>query len=132
MKLSVKPSEKRQFRDRPGDFTCVGLQEIEVDVEAGPEQVRLYRNQGDWQPVEGIYDVMEQAAGGAAHAVLCRYGPMRGILIYGGQFGLNINGGGVPVIWTQDVDDVQPEVRARLGVDKFSKGETAPPVETAG
>lgn len=121
MKITVKPSERRQFRDGTGDFTCVGLQEIEVEVQAGPAPIRSFRNQGQWQPVEGVYEVLDCAAGGPANAVLCQYGPMRGVLIYGGPLGINIAGSGVPVIWTQEADDLPPDVQAALGVDKFAR-----------
>jgi hypothetical protein len=121
MKVSVKPSERRQFRDGSGDFTCVGLNEIEVEVHSGPAPIRLFRNRGEWQPLEGVYELLDNAVGGPANAVLCHYGPMRGILVYGGPLGLNLAGDGVPVIWTQDVDDLPPEVQKQLEVEKFSK-----------
>lgn len=121
MTISVKPSEQRPFRDGAGSFSCVGLQEIEVQVEAGPTPIRSYRNKGEWQRLEGIYDVLDMAVGGPAHAVLCHYGPMRGVLIYGGPLGLNLSGSGVPVIWTQEVDDLPADVQQALDIAKFAK-----------
>lgn len=121
MTISVKPSEHRPFRDGGGEFSCVGLQEIEVEIEAGPAPIRSYRNGEEWQRLEGIYEMMDHAVGGPANAVLCRYGPMRGILVYGGPLGLNLAGSGVPVIWTQEVDDLPPEVQQALDVSRFAK-----------
>ena len=120
MKLKVQPSERRQFRDGSGDFSCVGLQEIEVEVHAGPTPIKSFRNQGTWQPLEGVYELLDNAVGGPANAVLCQYGPMRGILIVGGPLGLNLAGSGVPVIWTQEAGDLPDEVQKQLGVDKFA------------
>lgn len=116
MTIQVKASEHRPFRDGSGDYTCVGLQEINVEVLAGPAPIRSFRNQGQWQALEGVYEVMNEAVGGPAHAVLCHYGPMRGVVIYGGPLGINLAGNGVPVIWTQDPEDVPAEVRDALGL----------------
>jgi hypothetical protein len=115
----VKPSQHRPFRDRPGEHNCVGLQDIEVEVLAGPAPIQSYCNQGQWQSLEGVSELMEQAVPCPAQAVLCQYGPMRGILIWGGPLGLSLAGSGVPVIWTQKPEELPETVRKALGVTKF-------------
>jgi len=123
MTINVKPSERRPFRDGAGDFSCVGLRDIEVDVLAGPAPIRSFRNREQWQMLEGVYEVLDQAVGGPASAVLCQYGPLRGVLVYGGPLGLNLAGSGVPVIWTQDVEDLPADVQQALGMERYAEAE---------
>lgn len=120
MNLNVTPSEKRPFRDRPGEHTCVGLNDINVDVLNGPVPIQSFHHNDQWQTLEGVDELMGQAVAGPARAVLCRYGPRKGILIYGGSLGLSLAGAGLPVIWTEKPEQLPDTVQTALGVEAFT------------